>query len=308
MQRRTILIGLVVISAFLSACAGGMDEASMEPSKDFFFEEEAMEESAGSEAPNFSADTVQVAFESAQVQERLIIREGNMDIVVENTDDSLAEITRLADSNGGWVVSTNVFDSGQAKSGNITIRVPVEQFDATMEQIRQASIEVRSESTNSQDVTEEYVDLDARVANLEATADRVRSFLDESRNVEEALAVNQELSRLEGEIESLKARMKYLNESAAFSRLDIHLTPDVLSQPIEIGGWQPEGVVRDAFEMLISALETLGTVAIWGGVFCLPLVLLIGVPLFFVGRTIYRRRRAKDQVSETAGANGDSEE
>ena len=199
MQRRTILIGLVVISAFLSACAGGMDEASMEPSKDFFFEEEAMEESAGSEAPNFSADTVQVAFESAQVQERLIIREGNMDIVVENTDDSLAEISRLADSNGGWVVSTNVFDGGQAKSGNITIRVPVEQFDATMEQIRQASIEVRSESTNSQDVTEEYVDLDARVANLEATADRVRSFLDESRNVEEALAVNQELSRLEGD-------------------------------------------------------------------------------------------------------------
>ena len=204
----------------------------------------------------------------------------------------------MADGMGGWVVSSNVYQYGQTKAGTIAIRIPIEQFDAGMRQIKDASLEVRSETTNSQDVTEEYVDLEARLANLEATADRVRNFLDEARNVEEALAVNQELSRLEGEIESLKGRMTFLSQSAAFSSLTVDLTPDELSQPIEIAGWRPGGVAKSAIEALISAFQGVANIAIWGFLFCLPLGLLVGIPLFFVGRFVYRRRRRLQTADE----------
>ena len=287
----------------LVACSADAEEAF--PADAAFYSEAAEEEAASfdSGAPNVAGDVVKTTFQAQDTQERLIIREGNMNVVVEDTNVSLAEFAKLAESRGGWVVSSEVYDGGGgAKSGSITLRIPVEQFEATMSTIRRAVVEVDSESTSSQDVTEEFVDLDARVGNLEATADRVRSFLDESRNVEEALEVNRELSRLEGEIESLKARMKYLSQSAAFSLLVVYLTPDELSQPLVIAGWRPEGVARDAFEALLSTLESLGSVAIWSGVFCLPLLLIFGIPAFFIARYFYRRRRAGEEVEPPSDA------
>ena len=299
MPKKIGLIVFITSLALLSACAsasapliesGVSDSLAFEPAA-----EEAFDDfEAG--APNVAGESLKAVVQVQDIQERLIIREGNMNVIVEDTNISLAEFARLAESRGGWVVSSEVYDGGGAKSGNITIRIPVEQFEPTMSTIRGAVVEVSSESTSSQDVTEEFVDLDARVGNLEATADRVRSFLDDSKSVEEALNVNRELSRLEGEIESLKARMKYLNQSAAFSLLVVNLTPDELSQPIQIIGWRPEGVARDAFETLLSTLESLASVAIWLSVFCLPLLIVFGIPLLLVGRYIYRRRRSRKEA------------
>lgn len=151
------------------------------------------------------------------------------------------------------------------------------------------AVEVTNLSTSGQDVTEEFVDLSARLENLEATAVRVRSFLDDAATVEEALAVNQELSRLEGEIESFKGRIQYLSQSAAFSTISVNITPDELSQPIEVGGWRPSGIVRDALEALVDALQGLATFAIWLIIYFLPIVLIIGIPLWLVVRFIRRR-------------------
>lgn len=289
---------IIVLSSIivLVACASGSDEYY--DSESAYFGEPMAEEVAPYDtgSANVAADTIQATFQAVEAQERLIVREGSMYVVVDDTDTSLAEIAHLAETKGGWVVSSDVYGGGGGKSGSITLRVPVDQFNDTMAVIRDMAVEVDSESTGSQDVTEEFVDLDARVANLEATAERVRAFLDDSRNVEEALEVNRELSRLEGEIESLKARMKYLGQSAAFSLLVIHLSPNELSQPIELGGWQPEGIARDAFETLLSALEGMGSVVIWASVFCVPLLLIFGIPLFIIGFYIYRRRNRKEET------------
>lgn len=298
MSKRFFMMGLLISLTFLAACAADDDSFSLSSGEPAYFEEAAEEEMAfEGDLDRAAYDVTSTTLQSLETQERLIIREGNMEIVVEDTEASLADISHLAERSGGWVVSTNLYDGGQAKSGSVTIRVPVDQFDATMAAIRDMANEVRNESTSSDDVTEEYVDLDARVANLEATADRVRNFLDAAKNVEEALAVNQELSRLEGDIESLKARMKYLSESADFSLLDIYLTPDELAQPIEIGGWHPEGVARDAFETLLGALQGLVNILIWGGIFCLPILIIVGVPLFFLVRYYIRRRKRNEAES-----------
>lgn len=229
--------------------------------------------------------------------ERLIIRTGQLAIVVVNTEETMAAITRLVNGSEGWIVSSNVYQytyqSDEAAAGDMTVRIPAGQFEAIMNQIKALALEVSQESSSGQDVTEEYVDLTARLANLEATAERVRTFLDESQNVEEALAVNVELSRLEGEIESYKGRIQYLSQSAAFSTITIAITPDVLSQPIQVGGWQPQGVARDAIESLIGAFQWLASLLIWLVLYLLPLLVVVGLPIWLLVRWVRRRRSGR---------------
>ena len=243
--------------------------------------------------------------QSEPVQSRLIIRTADMSIVVTDTEEAMQTIVQMVESNGGWVVDSSVFQYDErAKTGNMTVRVPAEGFQSALDAIQGLALEVTAISTSGQDVTEEYVDLSARLANLEATADRVRTFLDEAQDVEEALAVNQELSRLEAEIESLKGRIQYLQQSSAFSTITVNLTPDILAQPIQVAGWQPEGVVRNAIEALINALQALLSLLIWLLIFVFPIVLLIGIPLWLTVRYIRRRRArrkaAKSEMTETA--------
>jgi hypothetical protein len=294
MPRKSIIF-LFVVALIASGCAAAERSALEAPEG---APPAPAADEAGRELGEMDTSASQVAVQNAaqpQLQDQLIIRDGNLDLVVRDTEEALDQIAALAEEMEGWVVTTNIYQVNEAKTGSITIRVPADRFNEAVERLQAMAVEDRGFSSSAQGVTEEFVDLTARLENLEATADRVRSFLDETRNVEEALAVNQELSRLEGEIESLKGRLQYLSQSAAYSSLSISLTPDVLAQPIEIGGWRPEGVAREAVEALIAALQGVGDVLIWGVIFCLPLGLLIGIPLLLFGRGGLRRWRARRQ-------------
>jgi hypothetical protein len=292
---------VALLSLIFVACASRANESTAESAPSFdgdaFGGEPASLEAPMEEAPAPAVD--QAAFNAQDIpEERLIIRTGNLDLVVEDTEAAMATIARMAEENGGWVVNSNVFQYDEnAKTGDITIRVPASGFNSAIEALKGLAVEVTSESTTGQDVTEEYVDLSARLENLEATADRVRAFLDETRNVEEALAVNQELSRLEGEIEAMKGRLQYLSQSAAFSTITVRLTPDVLAQPIEVGGWRPEGVVRDAILALVNTLQVIATTLIWLAIYVLPVLLIIGIPLWLLFRLVRRQRRRRQAAA-----------
>ncbi len=301
MTRKRFLT-LFVFIFLLAACGGGASQSESilgVVGGDFDAEEPtlARENAVGSSTANTSSSDTQTSFNQAQqpeTQERLIIRTGNIDIVVEDPEASLTDIGRLADRLGGWVVTSEVRQTSQeAKAGAITLRIPADQFDEMVSQVKAMALEVTWESTNSQDVTDEFVDLSSRLGNLEATADRVRAFLDTAKDVEEALAVNQELSRLEEEIEVIKGRMQFLSQSAAFSTLTVSLTPDTESHPIEVAGWRPDGTAKDAIETLVRTLQGIADIGIVAGLYFLPLALLFGIPgyfLFRIGRNWQRRR------------------
>lgn len=308
MNRKKSALLLFVFALLFAACGRSApqeyaaSEAAMapEPASDMAFE---MEEAAVEEAMVMRSEVQagnEFALAQEGVQERLIIRTADMSIVVTDTEEAMATIADMANNGGGWVVSSGVFQYDEnAKTGNMTVRIPAQGFQAFIDAIQGMSVEVTRISTSGQDVTEEYVDLSARLANLEATADRVRNFLDEAKDVEDALAVNQELSRLEGEIEVLKGRINYLERSAAYSTVSIDLTPDILSQPIEVGGWQPQGVAKTALESLISALQTLVDIAIWFVIFLLPILIIIAIPiliLLWLIRRWRRRRKARKEA------------
>lgn len=308
MTKRRIVM-FVLLTLLLAACGGGAaQEVAMEapmaaPAMDMAAEEMAFD--TGGNAGFSERDAVTESTASTDIPtERLIIRTGNLSIVVEDTEVAMKDIATLVEANGGWVVSSNVFQySDSIKRGEMTVRIPSTGFDSAMDTIKSMAVEVTRESTSGEDVTEEYVDLSSRLANLEATAERVRSFLDEANNVEEALAVNQELSRLESDIEVIKGRMQYLSQSAAFSTITIDLTPDELAQPIEVGGWRPQGIAKDAVEALIDALQFLASFLIWFVIYILPVGLLVLGPLYLIGRAIVRRirrRRAAKRAAATA--------
>ena len=299
-------IFIFILGLVLAACSGAAEFSSgAEAPREMAVMDEAAEaeemvaDSAvgGEDGAGFGAAANSAASieQQAQIpQERLIIRTAELNIVVANTEASLSAITEMVEANGGWVVNSNLYQySENAKSGNITVRVPVAGFNSALEAIKGLAVEVTSESSSGQDVTEEFVDLSSRLENLEATAGRVRNFLDEATDVEEALAVNQELSRLEGEIEVIKGRMQYLSQSAGFSTISINLTPDIAAQPLETQTWQPGVVVRESFETLVVVLQgvanfLIGTVVVLG-----PLALLFGLPLWLIARYVLRRRRQR---------------
>ncbi len=304
MNWKKALIPLIILSIVMTACGGSAaDYAPAEmpaaEERDAYSETSSESFAVAGEAETIAYDSDAAGFASQPAEpslptERLIIRNADLSLVVADTDEAIATITNMVESNGGWVVNSNVYQySDDAKTGSITVRVPSSGFTNALDAMKAMAVEVLNESTSGQDVTDEFVDLSLQLENLEATADRVRSFLEEARNVEEALAVNQELSRLEGDIERIKGRKQFLSESASYSSITVQLTPDVLSQPIEVAGWQPKGIAREAIEALLGALQSTVSFLIWVGIYILPLGLLYGIPLWLVIRLVVRWRRRR---------------
>jgi Domain of unknown function (DUF4349) len=299
--RNSVLCLLLVFLLMGCATQASVEGPAMAPMPAPAVEMEAAEEmdfAADEGSAGIAFDEARVTSQTASVQnavqDRVIIRTGDMSIVVVDTEEAMSTIAAMVGDNGGWVVSSSVFQyADDAMTGNMSVRIPAEGFDSFLEAVGRLSVEVTRISTSGQDVTEEYVDLSARLDNLETTADRVRNFMDEAKTVEEALEVSRELSSLEGEIEALKGRLQYLDQSAAFSLITIDLTPDILAQPLEVGGWQPQGAARSALETLVATLQTLVDAAIWLVIYVLPILLIIGIPAWLIIRTIRRRRAAR---------------
>lgn len=172
-------------------------------------------------------------------QRRIIIREVDMSLVVDEIQTAIDEIADLADEAGGWVV-----DSGRwaLHSGSVSIRVPSELLDDTVDELRGLATKVESENTTSRDVTDEYVDLGARLKNQQATQEALLGLLERATTVEAALAVQRDLSNVQEEVERLSGRIKFLEESAAFSIIRVNLSLAPVDVTVNAGSDQTVAV------------------------------------------------------------------
>jgi hypothetical protein len=168
-------------------------------------------------------------YNEVTVPERMIVRTGEMSLVVTDVLESIEQIIKLADKYDGYVVSSNSWREGDRLVGAITIRVDAERFDDAIGALRNMAVEVNYESTTSQDVTEEYVDLSARLHNLEASEAQLLELMERAGTVEEILGVQRELSDVTGEIEQTKGRMQYLEETSATSLISVQLQQSELA-------------------------------------------------------------------------------
>jgi hypothetical protein len=228
--------------------------------------------------------------------EHLIIRDASLSLVVPDTEAAIVEINDLVDELGGYVVESSVYQYQEGMQASVMIRIPAESLDTALEQIRDLATEVRHENISGRDVTEEYVDLQSRLRYLEATEARLLEFLEEAEDTEAALAVYEQLQRIQADIEHVKGRTQYLEQSAAMATVNLDITPDELAQPIQVGGWHPEGTARDAVQSLIRVLQFLVDALIVIVILIIPVLLAIAIPiagLIFLVRAFFRWRRAR---------------
>jgi len=237
----------------------------------------------------------------APAEERLIIRMGDISLLVEDTEESLASIEALALELGGFVVNSNSWKENEQLHATITIRVPAESFDEARRRIKEGALEVQSENTSAQDVTEEYVDLEARLTYLEETEGELRELLrsaqERGEKAEGILAIYQELSNIGIQVEQTKGRIQYLERSAAMSALTVTLTPKEEVQVVE-PGWDWLRTVRESLRDLVKALQFLADIATGFIITILPILIILALPFALLGWLVawlFRRRRAKKE-------------
>ncbi len=234
----------------------------------------------------------------------MVVKNASLSLVVKDPAASLTAITNLANSVNGFVVSSNSYQASvdaagnKIMRGNIAIRVPVDQLEAVVAQLEALAVTGAAETKNvtGEDVTGHYTDLESQLTNLEAAEAQLQKIMDGATKTEDVLAVYNQLVSIRGQIEQVKGQMKYFRESAAMSYISVDLIPDALSQPLQVAGWKPQGVAKTALESLVRALQNIAEAVIWGGVYCLPLGLLFGLPAFFIGRWIWRKVRRPKAV------------
>ena len=228
--------------------------------------------------------------------ERLIVRNASLSMVVPDTEAAIDEINELVDELGGYVVESSTYQYQEGMQASVTLRIPAESLDTALERIRNLATEVRHANISGKDVTKDYVNLQSSLRHLEATESRLLEFLEEAEDTEAALAVYERLQSIQADIEYVKGSMQYLEQSAAMATVELDITPDELAQPIQVGGWHPEGTLRDAFQSLIRVLQFLVDAIIVIVVLVIPVLIAIAIPfvgLFFCVRAIVRWRRAR---------------
>jgi hypothetical protein len=289
-KKLRLVIAAVVIAGLLAsvACASApRSEQSVAPES---ITAPGSAPSAAMTAPPAPAVDYKGAYDEGSVledTERMIIRSGDISLVVEDVSSARDEVVGVAVGVGGYVVSTNIYGEGADKRGRISVRVPDEKFDQALVELRALAVRVSSESSDSQDVTEEYVDLESRLKNAEATENQYLALLEKAEDVEDILMVYERLSQVRREIEQLKGRMQYLERTSSMSLLTVHLEPAATAGPLVRVGWSVGETLKSAIRGIVVFAQWLGTIAIWLVVFSPAWGVVLGVILWIR----HRRRR-----------------
>ncbi|MDX9864406.1 MAG: DUF4349 domain-containing protein [Anaerolineaceae bacterium] len=316
-MKKYTLIFLTLTALLLSSCApAAMETAAPEmvsegmvgaapayQSADLDYDM-AAEESAGSIASNTNQAAVQ----------RIVIKNAELSIVVDDPAAAMKYIVNLAESQGGFVVNSYLYKTYTANgievpAANITVRVPSENLTKSLDNIKalvkDGNTDILNETVSGEDVTREYTDLQSRLRNLENAADQLEKIMDEAYKTEEVLKVYNRLVEVQEEIEVLKGQIKYYDEASRLSSIAVKIQAQESVQPLTIGKWQPKGIARDALQALLNALKFIASALIWIVIYVIPVLAIIFVPIWLVVRFFIRRskkRKALKPVQEETKA------
>lgn len=308
-----VILFFIGLSLVVGACspAMGSEDVSYEmpaaPESDKGMEELVMEEAVEAERGFASSGTGNVD----AVVDRMVIYNAEMEIAVENPETAMEAVIQMAQDAGGFVVQSNLsrtyYEEGSLPRASLTVRVPAGQLDSIMSAIKDLtpvpSEDVLFENVSGQDVTAEYTDLESRLRNLEAAEEALVELMEDAQDPEDVLNIFDELTYYRGEIEIVKGRMRYLEESDDLSAISLTIVPKESLRPIEIAGWRPMGTVKDAVEALIKAGQFVADGAIWFGIFCLPFLIPLGIGVYILVR-ILSKRKAKKQAQKAEKLEG----
>lgn len=255
--------------------------------------------SSANSSPSTSPNTNAAQASNAAAQRR-IIRDANLSLEMDDTAAAARRISSIAEGSGGFVTSNearSIGDADDARSSklvrvNIVIRVPAERFNQTLEQIRGLGERVVSEKVTGQDVTEEYLDIEARIRTKQALEAQFLEIMKTARTVEDALNVQRQLGDVRTEIEQLEGRRRFLENRTTLSTITITLEP-----PAPLLTTRPGGFLHELARAFGGGLDAAATILLWLiriVLALIPLLVFIVLPLALLWRFLRRRaaRRA----------------
>lgn len=225
---------------------------------------------------------------------RMVVEESNLSLVVDNVRGKLDSILDEISKKGGYMVSSSLTQPQDAPYAQLVIRVPAKELNSTLEYLRKLSIKVTSENLIGTDVTDQYVDLDARLVTLNKTKVKFEEILDKAVSVQDIMQVQQQLIYLQSQIDSLKGQKQYLEKNAANAKLTIYLSTDEWALPYAPSEtFRPNVIFKEAVRSMVGTLRGLGKLVIWLGVYSVVWVPAIALIWFL-------RRRKRLMTKNTA--------
>jgi hypothetical protein len=300
-RTRTLATVLVVLLTVLAGCGGaaqsggadsGGDGGGGSGAGDAEYEESAATAQASTELAAESDGGSGDASSTQSIDSRALIRTGRIELEVTDYEGTERNLTALVESRGGFVSDSQVQQRRIGDQtyliGQLVLRVPSERFAATFEDIQREG-EVLEASTSTEDVTEQLVDIEARLSNLRSQRDRLRTLYEQANDTEDVLQVERRLSEVQTEIERLEARQQSLERRVAFSTITVEIREE---RPDRLGvdeKWYDIGFVAAFLESVDGVVVAFRAGVVLLG-YVLPYLLVLATPIGLLGGVLAWRR------------------
>lgn len=316
---KTLRFIFILSLALLTACAesagnanGRMESTSAEPLYQRGVTEEKSGGGGGGGTGNGSGETgnqltkdkittAQIAEQNTPAAiERKIIRNADLQIETDAPEESQQKIGAIAESKGGFVVESTQSSSARSTTRDtvmMTIRVPAEKFNEALEEVRKTASRVIVETVKGTDVTEEFIDIEARLKAKKTLEAQFMEIMKRADSVSAALEVQKQLSEVRSEIEKIEGRKRFLENQASLSTIKVKLqTPAAFSANPEGFFSRLKASMGAGFDAAVNFI--LGFVAVLIAI--LPFLVLIVLPVFLLLRYFWKKWRRKQLADEIA--------
>lgn len=291
-----IIVAIFALNLMRSQIGGGSYPGQM---SGVTYEKSALPMRSDSEmmmgAPVPAGDVVQ-SVDGDIPSEKKIIKSGDLTLKVVDADKAVSQIASIAKNNGGDIFSTSLYEgASNVKSGTVTVKVPVVNFEKSFLEIKKVASLVVRESISGQDVTEQYTDLQSRLRNKQAEEQAFAAILQRSGQIDDVLKVMRELARVRGEIEVLQGRIKLLESQTDMSTITAQISED--TQITITDKWRPFQIAKDALSNLFRDIQKFVNFAIVLLVRVIPVIVVYLIfiwIIYLIGRRIYRKIKGKN--------------
>jgi len=241
----------------------------------------------------------QVADANAIAPELLIIRTGQLTIEVGDLDAATAAARERVVAAGGYVSGSDQTAGGDDASAAVTFRIPASRWDDALAAVQGLATRTRNLHVETEAVTNQVVDLGARITNLRATEAALQAIMVKATKIPDVLDVQAKLTDVRGEIERLVAEKTHLEEQAAYGTLTVTFVLPATPVVEEVqAGWDPAADADAATATLIGFGQQLVSIGIWVGIVGIPIGIGFGILIAFTLLAWRVARRVAPGVGE----------
>lgn len=231
--------------------------------------------------------------------DRKIVRNAELNLEADSPEQAQQKITTIAESKGGFVVESQQSSSDIKVTTRdivtMTVRVPAQKFSEALDEIRKTSSRVVVETVKGEDVTEEFIDIEARLKAKKALEQQFVEIMKRANSVDDALSVQTQLAEVRGDIEKIEGRKRFLENQASLSTIKIRLqTPTAFSASSSGFFYRLTESFSAGFDFALNFILGLVTILIA----ILPFALFIALPVYLVIRYVIRKQKRKRSVGE----------